>query len=303
MWALSFQAVLRYCIDIYQTGVRMRKNGKPQFWRILQSIWLFLTISACGSSPAAIPTPVPTETGQIASLANTIRIANGEWIPYNSEFLQHNGCDSWAVAEAFALKGITVEYGFFPWARSYHLALIGEWDGTLAWADTPDHRKEFYLSAEPTSIQEWVFFYRTNDDFDWQNITDLRGKRIGITAGYVYSDVFVSARNDPDMLFEEAASDQANFKKLLNGHIDIFPLERQVGLSILANSFTPEQRNQITYHQKAITAFEPYLLLSRQNPTNEQRVELFNAGWKQLKESGRYTEIQQTCTGLKITPK
>lgn len=262
---------------------------------------LVLIAPACQSTPTRLEPTKPAETTPLSS-STTIRITNGEWVPYNSEFLEHNGCDSWAAAEAFALQGITVEYSFFPWARSYHLALTGEWDGTLAWADTPDHRKDFYLSAEPTSTQEWVFFYRTADDFDWQELSDLKGKRIGLTTGYVYSDAFASVRDDPQMIFEEAASDQANFDKLLSGHIDIFPLEREVGLSILSNFYTSQDQDRITYHPKVITAFEPFLLLSKKVAANEQMIQLFDAGWKSLKESGRYDEIMQSCGRMKITP-
>ncbi len=49
--------------------------------------------------------------------AETIRLTNGEWQPYLSKDAPHHGFASHIVTEAFALVGVEVEYGFFPWKR------------------------------------------------------------------------------------------------------------------------------------------------------------------------------------------
>src|SRR4051812_4106968 len=87
--------------------------------------------------------------GAIAGLAHAdrnVRITNGEWPPYLSANLPDNGLISRVVTEAFRLQGITVEYGFFPWARALLLAKIGGWDGTVAWARSPARERDFYIS-------------------------------------------------------------------------------------------------------------------------------------------------------------
>ena len=61
-----------------------------------------------------------------------LRLASGEWSPYQSEMLKYYGVASRIVTEAFALHGIKLEYGYFPWDRSLEYAETGEWDGTLA---------------------------------------------------------------------------------------------------------------------------------------------------------------------------
>ena len=67
------------------------------------------------------------------SANETIRIANGEWPPYLSKELKHYGVASRIVAEAFALEGVKVKYGFFPWGRAYAVVQRGEWDGSVIW--------------------------------------------------------------------------------------------------------------------------------------------------------------------------
>lgn len=256
-------------------------------------ILISIILAGCNSTSLFVPTasPVPPTVDP-----NLVRLANGEWPPYNGSELSEGGCDSQVIKEAFALKGIKVEYGFFPWARSYNLSASGDWDGTLAWADTPDHRSEHYISAKPTTIQEFVFFYRSDRPFAWNTLNDLAGKTIGITTGYVYSDAFKEIQKQGTGTFIESSSDEANFKMLLAGRIDIFPMERRVGHYIMSSIFTPQEQTQIIDSPHAFSKFQTYLLLSRAIPQNEQRMILFDRGFKQLQESGRYDQILQACT-------
>ncbi len=52
-----------------------------------------------------------------AQAAETIRLANGEWHSFLSKGAPHHGFASHIVTDAFALVGVEVEYGFFPWSR------------------------------------------------------------------------------------------------------------------------------------------------------------------------------------------
>jgi len=225
----------------------------------------------------------------------TIRLAGGEWSPYFGENIPHYGCDAWVVDEAFALEGYGVEFGFFPWARSYEIAAHGDWDGTLEWADIPKHREQFYLSSSYLSRQEWAFFYLADQPFDWQTLDDLAGKTIGLTSGYEYSDELKEIRHSSKILFEVASSDKANLQKLLAGRIDIFPMERQVGRVILNEYFTPEEQARIAIHPRPLSEFLPYLLLTKANQQNERLIELFDRGFEQLKSNGRYDQIMDLC--------
>ncbi len=264
------------------------------FWMGLM-ISFILPVTAC--TPEITPSnitralPAPTTIPE-----NTIRLANGYWPPYNGADLPHGGCDSWAIAEAFALQGIKVDYGYFPWARSLSLSQNRDWDGTLAWDDTPEFRKIFFTSAEPTTIQEWVFYYRKDQPFVWQSLEDLNGKRVGLTTGYVYSDAFQELISKGTVTFIESSSDEANLEMLLAGRIDIFPMERNVGHYLIKKIFPEEEQASLIASPNAFSEFNTYLLLSRAIPQNASRMALFDLGMQQLRESGRYAEIMRVCT-------
>jgi len=200
------------------------------------------------------------------------------------------------VTEAFALEGIRVEYEFLPWARGLLLSQNGVVDGAVEWAGTAEQRQTHFVNGEPLSRQEWVFFYHRERSYSWQRLDDLKDRTIGLTIGYVYNDVFADLRKQQPTMFAEAASDLLNFKKLLSGRIDLFPIERAVGYSLMRKNLSPEEQAQLAEDPKPLAEFTPYLLLSRAVPGNEQRMLLFDRGLQQLKASGRYQVIMVPCS-------
>lgn len=236
------------------------------------------------------PSSLPDETGPAV-----LRLAIGEWAPYTGSDLPHYGCDARVVSEAFAAEGVRVVYDFFPWARAFANSTGAKWDGTLDWADTPTHRESHLISTKPLSRQAWVFFHHRDYAFDWTVLDDLAGCTVGVTGGYVYSDLFNDLKAAGRATFDVAPSDRLNFRKLLNRRIDIFPMERRVGLALMARIFSRAEQDQIVIHPKPIDEFRAYLLLSREKPGNAWRMTQFNRSFRRLEESGRYEQIMQQC--------
>lgn len=215
-----------------------------------------------------------------------IRIASGEWLPYQSEKLKYHGVASRIVTEAFALSGIQVEYGYFPWARSLNYAKLGKWDGTFLWFDTTERRNFFYISEPVVNIQ-YVFFHLKNYAFDWKTIDNLKDIYIGATIGYKYGEKFENAEKMGKIYVDRIKSDNLNFRKLLKGNIHIFPCDLNAGYEIIQKNFTPKQIERFTYHPRPIKAAPHHLLLSKKIKRNNRLLLLFNQGLKQLKDSGK----------------
>ena len=218
--------------------------------------------------------------------SKSIRLASGEWSPYQSEHLKHYGVASRIVTEAFDLEGIHVTYGYFPWARSMEYAQTGEWDGTFLWFDTPERRNDFYISDPVVDIQ-YVFFYLKKTPFDWKNINDLKGMSIGGTLKYDYGEVFQEAEEKGVINVQRAPKDVLSFRKLLGGRIQIFPNDLDAGYELLRENFTPSQIEQFTYHPKALKSAPHHLLLSKKVKTNQTMIEIFNRHLKELKANGK----------------
>lgn len=223
--------------------------------------------------------------------AETIRITNGEWEPFLSRYSYEYGLDSHIVTEAFKLEGVTVEWGFFPWKRSYQYAKDGrDWDASCCWWPDDGTRKDFLLSDEITQTS-LVFFHLKSYPFQWHSFADLSGKTIGLTDEYHYDATFMEMIISEKLTVEVTTKDQFNFKKLLAGQIDIFPNDPNVGKAQIRNSLSAKEADLITHHEKAFGVSSLHLIISLKNKRNQYFLDKFNKGLKKLKVSGRYQQM------------
>ncbi len=226
----------------------------------------------------------------LAQTQDTIRLTNGEWPPFLSEHAPHYGFTSHIITEAFGLVGVEVEYGFFPWKRSFKLAKEGKWDGSAIWWDNEERRKLFYLT-DPVNRTKEVFFHLKTTAFDWTTYEDLREFRIGGTRPYDYGKAFNQAEAAGIIHVERASNDETSLKKLLKGRIDVFPGDVMVTYEQIRKTFSDEETALFTHHPKPTEERPVYLLLSKKIPGNEQMRDRFNEGLRLLKESGRWDQI------------
>lgn len=202
-----------------------------------------------------------------------IRLASGEWAPYQSENFRHGGFVSDIVRQAFNVEGIDVEFGYFPWNRSLVLAREGHWDGTFLWFDTPERRSEFHIS-EPIIDIAYVFFHLKKYPFEWQTIEDLKGVRIGATHGYEFGgDAFRQAEKDGSLQVLRSYEDRKNMQRLFLGRIDVFPCDLQAGYALINTLFTTEESRLFTHHKTPVKAAPHHLLLSKKIKNGRRLVE------------------------------
>lgn len=140
-----------------------------------------------------------------------IRITNGEWEPYLSEFAYEYGMASHIVSEAFKREGIEVEWGFMPWVRAWEDAKSAiEWDASAVWWPTNDARKHFLIS-DPVVNTSNVFFHLKEYQFDWNTVNDLNGLTIGITRGYDYGEELMAYIASKKLNISTVTTDEQNF--------------------------------------------------------------------------------------------
>lgn len=223
---------------------------------------------------------------------NSIYLTNGEWTPYLSEKLPHYGFVSQIATEAFKLKGIEVVYGFYPWPRAYSEAKGNpKWSGTIIWKKSDQRSKDFYFS-DPTITVSEHFFHRKSMPFDWNEIGDLKGYKIGIARGYFYGEAFEKSIKANLFTTDKSANERLAIDKLVAKRIDLFPGSREVVLNLL-NKRYHESQLPITYHPKPIITAEYHLLISKKSTNALKLIKTYNEGLALLKKSGRYNEIHK----------
>jgi polar amino acid transport system substrate-binding protein len=244
--------------------------------------WVFTPVSVC---------VLLFGLAAVSPAKEVVRLTNGEWPPFTSKNLKQYGVYSHIVSEAFTVEGVTVEYGFFPWKRSYMYVKHGGWDGSVTWARTPEKEQEVFFS-NPVFLHTKVFFHLISSTFDWNTIDDLHGLRIGATAEYTYGDEFDQGAKNGTLRVEYVTADIQNLRKLLAQRIQIFPSDIDVGYFLLNTNFSPEDIALITHHAKPIQETGTCVIFTKVTPKKSQRLqELFNRGLKKLKANGRYEQM------------
>ncbi|WP_165773387.1 substrate-binding periplasmic protein [Zooshikella ganghwensis] len=230
-----------------------------------------------------------------------IRITSGEWPPFMSQQYKHYGAGSHIVTEAFAQEDITVHYGFYPWKRSMKEAKEGNWDATLLWGKNEEREAFFYYSSSVITLRT-VFFHRKDMPFDWQDWSDLKGYKLGVTRGYYYGEGLKKAIEQKIMQVDIANSDVINLHKLLAGRIQLFVVEPEVGYELLAENFPDSSRDLLTNHSRPLREASWYLLISKKSPKASYWLEKFNKGLKKIIANGAHDQIMEDVLLGKYRP-
>jgi polar amino acid transport system substrate-binding protein len=216
-----------------------------------------------------------------------IQITTGEYPPWSSSHLKHEGLVNHVITEAFEREGYRATFVYFPWKRAYTAALKGDpFFVTSFWFQSEERAKHFYYS-DPVMVEKTVFFHLKSKPIKkWSSLDDLKGYRIGATRGYTYTKEFWEAHQSGRLNIEMANSDELNFKKLLKERIDFFPTGLAAGLGILEEQFTPAMKKRVTYHPKPLLLGTGHLLVNKKHKDSKRIVQALNRGLSKLRQEG-----------------
>ena len=231
----------------------------------------------------------------------TIRITTGHWPPYLDEDRPDGGFLARIIREAFATEDIKAEFTFFPWSRALALVKTRNFQASAVWSCTKERRRDFLYSA-PILPYQYVFYHRQKMAFDWDSLSDLEGMAVGLTQDYSYGQTLSAAMNSGLVNADVTTSDLANFRKLLLGRIDLFPMDPVVGEAMIGEQLGPEARARLEFHPKALRSALYHLPFSRDDPEAGRLRRAFDRGLAKLRESGRYQDIIENALKAHSSP-
>lgn len=220
-----------------------------------------------------------------------IQVATGEYPPWISAHQNDYGFIAKVIRQSFELQGYSVEFTFYPWKRAYNQTRSGFYDATAYWYPS-DARKEHFFYSQPLSIESTHLFYHKSKPLThWETLEDLKGLSIGATDGYTYTDEFWTLSRTGVLSVETTTKDTSNIAKLVHQRIDVFPIEKHLGFSILQKEFKPHLVHLIDFHPKPLMETTGHLLFPKSKGTSASLLMEFNKGLAKLRESGRYQEM------------
>ncbi len=223
----------------------------------------------------------------------TVRIASGEYAPWTSKNIKGAGFTNHVISEAFARVGYRVEFEYYPWKRAFNSAKTGEKFHATSYWYYSDERTQFFHYSDPLQHEETVFFHlENNPPDDWQSLSDLDGKRIGVTRGYTYINEIWEAHESKAMSIHVADTDEINFRKLLKGRIDLFLMETVSGTKLLHDKFSAEETARITFDPNPLFEAVAHLLFNKNRADAEDVMAAFDRGLAEIRADGTYQKME-----------
>lgn len=226
----------------------------------------------------------------------SVTLSAYEFPPLIGQNLPFGGIMTHIVRESFKLGGVEAKFVFLPNNRAIAGVMRGLYDGTYGWTHTQERDQYLLFSRNAIHENRNVFFQRAGEIYPWRRLTDLKAYKVGDTLGNFYSAEFTAFRDVPGVRVEEAGGDLANMKKLLSGHIDLFPAEEEVGRYLLLRNFSPEEQQKLVAQTQVLSILPVYLVINRTVPNAAELIDRFDHGYEQLKESGALARVTEEAT-------
>lgn len=222
--------------------------------------------------------------------AGELTLASEEWPPYSfSRDGEMTGFCVELVRAVLDRMKTTARIHAYPWVRAEQMALTGQVDGLFS-ASRKDRREQVcHYPDEPLFDSEYVFFVRKEgrDSARFSGFAELKGKRVGVTRAYSYSEAlwdFLRAEGN----FVEAASDERNFRVLVGGRIDFFPAERANGLFLLKEMGISDRVIPL----EGTIVEKPYFLIFNKERVSGAVADRFGAELRAFKETPAFDALR-----------
>lgn len=227
-----------------------------------------------------------------------------EWAPF--EYLENNrivGIDAAVVEVIMQRLGIPYRIAFYPWSRAWMLAEKGKADAVLSVSYKKEREEVLYytegqrqfaesgvLPPDYLWLSEYVFFVMKKSaaqiSFDSYAQLKEKGVRIGRNRDYTYDPAFLEAGFEGPVY----PSTEAGLRGLVDGEIDLYPMDKMVGLAELRRLGL---QDSITCLPKPLFS-KPYLspfCKKSDFPDLERIMKAFYRELRLLRASGEYDRL------------
>ena len=247
---------------------------------------LFLSLMFLfGSVAADQVSPITENTDSNALESRPVRMACNVFPPQKIALPSETdfpGYDLELIQAAFLAQGLTTEFGFFPWKRAYLLVKSGEYDGLCSCSWLPEREADFLYSQEMGRVAKGIF---SLDLQSYAQLSDLRGKSVGVVSGYNLEDELRSAGV---FNIQSVISDDLLFNLLSYRRVEvIYSYESTI------RALMKKQQSDEVINYSELESAPYYLCVTRAGKDSGAILHKFNRGLQVLRDSGRYEQIIQ----------
>jgi len=209
------------------------------------------------------------------------------FIIYDSEKDIVSGIDIDIIDKIYSEAGYQIEYKIVPWDTSINMMKKGLADIIPAIAINKEREDFLNFSINYRNESRYNFYTSKENDIFINNIDDLKGKRIGVLAGYTYYSDF-----DKNNTFHRDINvkEEIMFRKLMKGQIDVIILNSYSGDYIIKKLGLGNKVKVENYKHVEADTSETRIGFCKIKD-NKEAINLFNKKYLELEKDGIIKKI------------
>ncbi len=198
-------------------------------------------------------------------------LAVEEWPPYTCSSCSEGGAVVKALKEALKSVNVDMEVAYFPRVKVLKEVQSKKYVGYLTWKESV--RKEFALPSKCVFSSPLIFVEPVKRPLVWDDLKDLKGKKIGVMEGSEYFEELSSLLKRGVIIGVPYLSDDISIRLVSQGKLDAVILDLQNALYYLKQM--PEEVRKEVQVSKSVKDKETFFALRIEHP--EKMIQLEKA--------------------------
>lgn len=194
------------------------------------------------------------------------------------------------VQGVFKHAGIPLSIQALPWKRALRKAESAEVGIAGIYKTAP--RLAVFDYSQPIFEEKLILYVRQDKAFEFAQVSDLYGKRIGVIRGWSYTEALDEAIKSGRIEASENSSDEANFKKLASGRLDAVIAIELAGQRIIQRLQLANMRAL----EPALSINPTYLVFAKQ-ARQQALLQRFDQSLQAMRADGSLAELVQQAIG------
>jgi polar amino acid transport system substrate-binding protein len=220
----------------------------------------------------------------------TLTILTELWPPYvmRDDNGTPVGADLDLACAVLRQMGYRTEIRVLPWKRVLQQARLRQGDAVLDVFFESSRQQWLHYPEEPLSYSGEVLFYPVARPLHFEQLSDLKGLRIGVQADYAYSPDFLAYSGVTRVAMTGDGNMIKQLHLMMAGRLDGVVLNERVGGYLLR---TQGLQDQVTHGARLLTDDNRNFLGFTHKPGHDQLAIRFSSALKAFKQTPAYQQL------------
>ena len=239
---------------------------------------LLLVLAAAALLPPAI------------SYAEILRVVYDEWPPYTGDSVPEKGFSTHLLVTALKNLGYGVSLTQLSAEDAEKGLIKGDYDLHPAnWIT--ERRQQFFDYSDPYLSNRLVIISSTRRLKGFQDLTELKGVRVGLSKGYGHPDSIMRAAREFKAVETMDAKD--SLQQLMDSKIDAYIGDSNVARYLMVAQLQAGP-GQCLYSARSIEERALHIVCSKKYARHAELIGALNSEIKKMKSNGEYDSILKT---------